>query len=76
MENIFHAHGNEKKVGEAILISDQIDFKMNIIQDKEGTLHNDQGIHPQRRQNSKHLWTQHRSTSVHKSNTNKHKKGN
>ena len=77
MENIFQAHGNQKEVGLAILISDKIDFKIkNIIQDKEGTLHNDQGINPKRRQNSKHLCTQHRSTSVRKANTNKRKKGN
>ena len=77
MENIFQAHGNQKEVGVAILISDKIDFKIkNIIQDKEGILHNDQGINPKIRQNSKHLCTQHRSTSVHKANTNKRKKGN
>ena len=47
MENIFQAHGNQKEVGVAILISDKIDFKIkNIIQDKEGILHNDQGINP------------------------------
>ena len=27
MENIFHANGNDKKVGLAILISDKTDFK-------------------------------------------------
>uniref|UniRef100_A0A671F145 exodeoxyribonuclease III n=1 Tax=Rhinolophus ferrumequinum TaxID=59479 RepID=A0A671F145_RHIFE len=34
---IFHANGNEKKAGVAILISDKIDFKMkNILKDKDG----------------------------------------
>ena len=36
MKNIFHANGNQKKAGVAILISDKIDFKINIIRDKEG----------------------------------------
>ena len=33
---IFHANGDQKKAGVAILISDKIDFKMkNILRDKE-----------------------------------------
>ena len=33
----FHANGNQKKAGVAILISDKIDFKMKtILRDKEG----------------------------------------
>ena len=36
-KKIFHANGNEKKAGVAILISDKIDFKiMTITRDKEG----------------------------------------
>ena len=36
-ENIFHANGNDKKVGVAILISDKPDFKTKAIKkDKEG----------------------------------------
>ena len=36
-EKIFHANGNQKKAGVAILISDKIDFKMKTItRDKEG----------------------------------------
>ena len=31
MENIFHANGNQKKAGIAILISDKIDFKIKTI---------------------------------------------
>ena len=30
-KNIFHANGNRKKGGEAILISDKIDFKINTV---------------------------------------------
>ena len=37
MEKIFHANGNQKKAGVAILISDKIDFKIkNVPRDKEG----------------------------------------
>ena len=36
-KKIFHAHGNQKKVGVAILISDKIDLKIkNVTRDKEG----------------------------------------
>ena len=35
-EKIFHANGNQKKAGLAILISDKIDFKIKIVtRDKE-----------------------------------------
>ena len=36
-KKIFHANGNQKKAGVAILISDKIDFKIkNVTKDKEG----------------------------------------
>ena len=36
-KNIFHANGNQKKAGVAVLISDKIDFKIKAItRDKEG----------------------------------------
>ena len=36
-KNIFHANGNQKKAGIAILISDTIDFKIkNVTRDNEG----------------------------------------
>uniref|UniRef100_A0A8C3YU91 exodeoxyribonuclease III n=1 Tax=Catagonus wagneri TaxID=51154 RepID=A0A8C3YU91_9CETA len=37
LKKIFHANGNQKKAGVAILLSDKTDFKMkNILRDKEG----------------------------------------
>ena len=37
-KKIFHANGNQKKAGVAILISDNIDFKIkNVTRDKEDT---------------------------------------
>ena len=49
-KGIFHANGKQKKAGVAILISDKIDLKIKkITRDKEGTLHNDQGINPRGR---------------------------
>ena len=54
---IFHANGNQKKAGVAILISDKIDFK-DYYKRQKRTLHNDQGINPRRRYNNyKYLWT-------------------
>ena len=36
-KKIFHANGNQKKAGLAILVSDKIDFKIKIVtRDKEG----------------------------------------
>ena len=72
-KNIFHANGKRKKAGVAIFISDRIDLKIKkIIRGKEG-LHNDQGINPRGRNNNcEYLCTQHRSTSIHKTNTNRH----
>ena len=35
-KNTFHANGNQKKAGVAILISDRIDLKIKITKDKEG----------------------------------------
>ena len=63
-KKIFHANGNQKKAGIAILISDKIDFKIkNVTRDKEGNLHNDQGINPRGRYNNyKYIGTQQRST--------------
>ena len=74
-KNIFHANGKHKKAGVAILISDNIDLKDNYKRSR--TLHNNQGINPRGKHNNcKYLCTQHRSTSIHKTNTNRHKRRN
>ena len=71
-KNIFHANGKQKKAGVAILISDKMDFKEDY-----KTLHNDQGINSRgRHKNCKYLCTQHRSTSIQKTNINRHKRRN
>ena len=76
-KNIFHANGKQKKAGVAVLISDKIDLKINITRDKEGHYIMIKGIYPRGRcNNCKYPCTPHRSTSIHKTNTNRHKKIN
>ena len=78
LKKIFHANGNQKKAGIAIIISDKIDFKIKTVNKRKGgTLHNDQRINPKRGYNNyKHLCTQHRSTPIHKANDNNHERRN
>ena len=74
-KNIFHANRKEKKAGLAILTSNKIDLKVkNITRDKKGhyIMINPRGRH----NNYKYLCIQHRSTSIHKTNTNRHKRRN
>ena len=68
-KKIFHANGDQKKAGVAILISDKIDFEIKTVKrDKERTLHNDQRINPRRRYNNyKYICTQY---------ANKYERGN
>ena len=51
-KKIFHANGNQKKAGVAILISDKIDFKIKLLQETRRILHNDQGINRRRSYNN------------------------
>ena len=74
-KQVFHADGNEKKAGVAILISDKIDFKIHCYK-RQRTLHNDQRINPRRYNNCKYICAQHRSTSIYKVNANSHKRRN
>jgi len=39
-EKIFHANGQDRRAGVAILISDKIDFKMKAIKETKKTLFN------------------------------------
>jgi len=78
-KNISQANGKQKKAGVAILISGKIDLNIKkITRDKEGHYimingSMDQWINPRGRYNNcKYLYTQHRSTSMHKTNTSRH----
>ena len=51
-KKIFHANGDQKKVGVAILISDKIDFETKAVKREKEGLHNDQRINPRRRYNN------------------------
>ena len=77
-KNIFHANGNQKRAGVAVFISDKTDLKIKkITRDKEGHYIMIKGINPRGRNNNcTYLCTQHRSTSIHKTNTNRHKRRN
>ena len=64
-KKVFHVNGNQKKAEVEILISDKVDFK-DSYKRQERTLHNDQVINPRRYNKCKCLWTQCKSTSIHK----------
>ena len=51
-KKVFHANGNQKKPGVAILVSDKVDFKIKTITRDRGTPYNDQRINPKRRYNN------------------------
>ena len=67
----FHANGNQKKAGVAILISDKIDLKIKIItRVEEGHYIMIKGSIKEEDINCKYLCTEHRNTSIHKPNAN------
>ena len=71
----FHANGEQKKAGVAILMSDKTDFEIKAM--KRRTLHNDQRINPRRGYNNyRYICTQPRSTTICKANANKYERGN
>ena len=76
-KKIFHANGNQKKDGVEILITDKIDFKMNILRHKEGHYINDQRINPRIRYNNfKYICILHRITTIYKATANNLKRTN
>ena len=75
-KNTFHTNGKQKKAGVAIFLSDKIDFKIKITRDKEGPYIMIKGSIQEEDNNCKYRCTQHRSTSIHKTNTNRQKRRN
>ena len=74
-KNMFHANGDQKKAGVAILISDKIDFEIKAVKrDKEG--HYTMITPPIRYNTYKYICTQHRSTTICNANANKYERGN
>ena len=76
-KKIFHANGNQKKAGVAMLRSVKIEFKIkNVTRDKEGHYVMIKGINPRRSYNNyKYICSQHRSSSIHKATVNRYKRG-
>ena len=75
---IFHANGKQKKAGVAILISEKIDPKiMKITRDTEGHYMMIKGSIQEEDITIVSIYTpKYRSTSIHKTNTNRHKRRN
>ena len=76
LEKIFHANGDQKKAGVAILISDKIGEHKGHEKRQRRTLHNDQRINSRRYNNYEYICAQHRSTTICKANANKYERGN
>ena len=69
---IYHANGQQKKAGVAILISDNLDFKIKtVIKRYRRALYHNQEVYPPRRpSNCKHLCAKCGNTQIYKSITN------
>ena len=66
-KKIFHANGNQKKLGVIILITDKIDLKIKIVtRDKERHYIMIKGSIQEEGVTNINIFTQHRSTSIHK----------
>ena len=76
-EKIFHTNGDQKKAGVAILISDKIDFEIKAVKrDKEGHYIMIKRSIQERDITIMNICTQHRSTTICKTNANKYERGN
>ena len=78
LEKIFHANGDQNKVGVEILISDKIDFKIKAWKrDKQGHYIMIKGsVQEEDITNYKYICTQQRSTTICKANANDYERGN
>ena len=75
-KKLFHANGNKKKAGVAIIISAKIDFKIKIVtRDKEVYLIMIKGSVQEEGTTivSKYIFTQHRSTAIYEADAHSHK---
>ena len=77
-KKIFHENGDQKEAGVEILISDKIDFKIKTVaRDKERYYTMIKGsIHEEDITIVNICVTQHGSTSIHKTNANRHNRRN
>ena len=76
-KNILHATGKQKKAGVSSLISDKVDLKIKkTTRDKEGYYIINKGSVQEEDITIVNICTHHRSTSIHKTNTNRHKRRN
>ena len=77
LKKIFHANGNQKKAEVAIIILDEIDFKIKIItRDKEVYYTMIQGSIQEEEKTIINIYIcpQHRSSSIHEANDNNYKR--
>ena len=74
-KKIFHANGDQKKTGVAILISDKIDFEIKAVEkDKEEHYIIIRGSIQEENITIINIYAPTRNTSIHKANTNKYER--